>query len=60
MKKIIQPHIPGNKQTTLDSFNFIKKLGEGTYSTVYQVIRKDDNKEYALKYTNENAMKVEK
>ena len=24
-------------------------MGEGTYSTVYQVIRKDDQKEYALK-----------
>ena len=35
--------------TTLDSFTMIKVLGEGTYSTVYQVIRKDDGKEYALK-----------
>ncbi len=37
------------RMTTLDSFTMIKVLGEGTYSTVYQVIRKDDGKEYALK-----------
>jgi len=35
--------------TTLDSFTIIKKLGEGTYSTVYHVRRIEDNKEYALK-----------
>ena len=38
-----------HQPTTLDSFTIIKKLGEGTYSTVYQVLRRDDNCEYALK-----------
>jgi NIMA (never in mitosis gene a)-related kinase len=33
----------------LDSFTLLKKLGEGTYSTVYHVKRIEDNKEYALK-----------
>jgi NIMA (never in mitosis gene a)-related kinase len=36
-------------KTTLDSFTLIKKLGEGTYSTVYHVMRLEDSKEYALK-----------
>jgi serine/threonine protein kinase len=35
--------------TTLADFKFICKLGEGIYSTVYKVIRKSDNKCYALK-----------
>jgi NIMA (never in mitosis gene a)-related kinase len=35
--------------TTLDNFTVIKKLGEGTYSTVYHVLRRDDQCEYALK-----------
>ena len=37
------------QQTTLDNFTMLKKLGEGTYSTVYHVRRIEDNKEYALK-----------
>jgi serine/threonine protein kinase len=32
----------GPHPTTLDSFTIIKKLGEGTYSTVYHVLRRDD------------------
>ena len=34
---------------SLKNFKLIKKLGEGAYSTVYQVQRKTDNCEYALK-----------
>ncbi len=34
---------------SLNSFKLIDKIGEGAYSTVYKVIRKDDQKFYALK-----------
>jgi NIMA (never in mitosis gene a)-related kinase len=34
---------------SLSSFDFIKKLGEGAYSQVYQVRRKSDDIIYALK-----------
>jgi NIMA (never in mitosis gene a)-related kinase len=34
---------------SLSSFDFIKKLGEGAYSQVYQVRRKSDSMIYALK-----------
>jgi len=36
-------------RTTLDDFKIISKLGEGSYSTVYKVIRKQDGKMYSLK-----------
>ena len=39
----------GSSTTTLQNFTVLKKLGEGTYSTVYHVLRISDNKEYALK-----------
>ena len=35
--------------TTFTDFKVIKKLGEGTYSSVYHVRRKADNRSYALK-----------
>lgn len=35
--------------TTLDDFNILQKLGEGSYSTVYKCQRKADNKTYSLK-----------
>jgi NIMA (never in mitosis gene a)-related kinase 1/4/5 len=35
--------------TTLDDFNILQKLGEGSYSTVYKCLRKADNKVYSLK-----------
>lgn len=34
---------------SLKEFEIIKKLGEGAYSTVHLVKRKEDGKEYALK-----------
>lgn len=34
---------------SLESFTVLKTLGEGSYSVVYNVIRKEDQKEYALK-----------
>lgn len=34
---------------TRDSFNFIKKLGDGAYGVVYMVKKKDDGKVFALK-----------
>jgi len=33
----------------MDGFDIISKLGDGTYSVVYKVRRKEDNKIYALK-----------
>lgn len=34
---------------SLKDFQIIFKLGEGAYSTVYKVIRLEDNEPYALK-----------
>lgn len=34
---------------SLKDFQIISKLGEGAYSTVYKVIRLEDNEPYALK-----------
>ena len=36
-------------KTKLADFKFLQKLGEGSYSTVYKVIRKIDNQVYSLK-----------
>ena len=36
-------------KTTLKDFEIKEKLGEGSYSTVYKVIRKSDQKTYSLK-----------
>ena len=37
------------KLTSLDDFQIVEKLGEGSYSTVYKVIRKCDSSVYSLK-----------
>ena len=37
------------KNTSIDDFNFICKLGEGSYSAVYKVQRKSDGQLYSLK-----------
>lgn len=34
---------------SLKDFQIVSKLGDGTYSTVYKVIRNQDNETYALK-----------
>jgi NIMA (never in mitosis gene a)-related kinase len=34
---------------SLDDFQILEKLGEGAYSSVYKVIRIEDQEEYALK-----------
>lgn len=34
---------------SLEDFDIVSKLGDGAYSTVYKVVRKEDNKIYALK-----------
>lgn len=36
-------------RTTIEDFKIIQKLGEGSYSTVYKVVRKQDGKIYSLK-----------
>lgn len=37
------------KASSLKDFHVEKKIGDGAYSVVFQVIRKSDLKEYALK-----------
>ncbi len=34
---------------SLKDFEIVSKLGDGAYSTVYKVTRKEDSKTYALK-----------
>ena len=36
-------------RTCIDDFQVVQKLGEGSYSSVYKVIRKQDNLIYSLK-----------
>ena len=36
----------------MDNFDILETMGEGTYSTVYKVLRKSDNTIYALKKVN--------
>ena len=37
------------QKTTIDNFRIMSKLGEGSYSTVYKAVRKQDGKIYSLK-----------
>lgn len=39
-------------RSNIDSFTILKRLGEGAYSNVFHVIRKEDQKEYSLKKVN--------
>lgn len=43
--KIKKKEMSGN----ISNFNILKKLGEGSFSEVFRVIRKSDNAEYAMK-----------
>jgi NIMA (never in mitosis gene a)-related kinase len=36
-------------KTSIEDFKIISKLGEGSYSSVYKVVRKQDNLIYSLK-----------
>lgn len=36
----------------MESFKILNKIGEGAYSSVYKILRHEDNKEYALKKVN--------
>jgi NIMA (never in mitosis gene a)-related kinase len=40
---------PEAERANIEAFEFLKKLGEGAYSSVYKVRRKADNEMYALK-----------
>ena len=40
------------KSTSLNDFKIQKVLGKGSFSSVFQVIRNEDNKQYALKSVN--------
>jgi NIMA (never in mitosis gene a)-related kinase len=35
--------------TELQQFDILRKLGEGSYSSVFKVLRKSDSQEYAMK-----------
>lgn len=37
------------RNTVIDDFKILSKLGEGSYSIVYKVLRKIDNQIYSLK-----------
>ena len=37
------------EENEMDQFEIVRKLGEGSYSSVYKVIRKSDGQEYAMK-----------
>ena len=39
---------------SINDFHIISKIGNGGFGTVYKVIYKKDNKEYALKVMNKN------
>ena len=39
----------GSHITTLKDFKVVERLGEGSYSSVYRVVRLSDNQVYALK-----------
>jgi NIMA (never in mitosis gene a)-related kinase len=41
--------ISRENQTTLKDFHIERKIGDGAYSQVFQVMRRSDSKEYALK-----------
>lgn len=41
-------------------FRLVRKLGSGAFSSVYHVIRRADNCEYALKKVNFEALSTEK
>ena len=36
-------------QSQVSDFRFLKQLGAGSYSKVFKVLRKEDNKIYSLK-----------
>jgi len=41
---------------TLKDFTIKKKLGKGSYGTVYLVLRKSDNKKFAMKNLDTSKM----
>lgn len=43
-------------QTTIKDFQFLNKLGEGSFSQVYKVRRLSDSQEYALKKVKMNLL----
>ena len=51
MKKPAKPVTSGMRD-----FHVHKKIGDGAYSIVYQVTRKHDNQEYALKQVSRRVM----
>lgn len=47
-----------NSNTTLKDFKILLKLGEGSFSNVYKVMRISDKTEYAMKKVKMNILKA--
>ncbi|KRX09722.1 Protein kinase-like domain [Pseudocohnilembus persalinus] len=45
----LQQQVQNGAGGSLQDFNFLNKIGEGSYSSVHKVIKKSDGKSYALK-----------
>eukprot|EP01103_Thecamoeba_quadrilineata_P008579 TRINITY_DN18314_c0_g1_i1.p1 TRINITY_DN18314_c0_g1~~TRINITY_DN18314_c0_g1_i1.p1 ORF type:complete len:442 (-),score=107.60 TRINITY_DN18314_c0_g1_i1:55-1380(-) len=44
------------KELTMDDFQILKVIGKGSFGTVYQVLKKDTQKIYAMKVLNKKAI----
>ena len=40
------------KNSSIDDYEIIKEIGKGSFSNVFLAIKKENNKEYALKKVN--------
>ena len=50
MASLIPRELPNtHRGSSLNDFFIEKKIGDGAYSQVFKVVRKSDNREYALK-----------
>lgn len=43
--------------TSIKDFEVLRKLGDGSFSQVYQVLRKSDSQLYAMKKVKMNSLK---
>lgn len=52
--------VPETREVTLEDFNIIETLGNGSYGVVLKVVKKDTNEIYALKCLNKQQLMKEK